>query len=514
MDIMNIVSSVNSGTQFTDSLGTESTGVDGISFSQMLSALNGGTTMDTATGLSGTAADPTDLTALTWRDMQALLGVSGYSTPVDTQLEGTDPTQALMEMLEILTGETQGLTLETLTPEKAQQLLDLVAKLQKDLEEEVAENGQLMAMEQLMSILGQSTDDATNPLAGLQDLSGGNVNVVQEVFLNSAPGEVLSTLTGIPAETFTALAATNGDTATFAQQVQEASTENPVPVVQQAQSEAVDAPKNAANAGETAQTAPQETPQVGSDAAIKPQDAQQEVQAARNVQTAKDGLEGTARLELGETDSTAKASSAASTDSPAKATQETQAPERKTIEIDRLQSEVDSGVHMQNTAYATQAPSTTQTAYELQTEEMAQSVTTQVEQGIVKGLQNGEEMFTVRLNPEGLGDVVVRLTKTQSGEMLLNLVARNPETQKMMAAQVEALQTALQPLNVQVEAVLTEQQDLMMNYQQAFAGQQQPGNWTTGAQHTAHPGVEEAEGQALSEPMPQVEGSSALDTYV
>lgn len=508
MDIMNIVSSVNTGTQFTDALGMTDTSVDGVSFSQMLSAMNGNSTG--YAGLTGTTNDSTDLTALSWREMQAILGISGYSTAATAQTGSTDPAQTLMEMLALLTGETQGLDLEALTPEKAQQLLDLVAGLQKELEEEIAQNGQLMAMEQLMSILGQSTDLSENPLAGIEDLSAGStgsVNAVQELFLSSTPGEILSMLTGIPAETFTELAAVNQDAAT--QQVQND---------QGTQGEATDA----ANAGETAQVIPEATSTTA-----KAPDAQAEMQAARNVQTAKDGLEGTARLEIGEKDSTPAAQTDSNTNThgttkansgvtPTAAGQETEAPQRKTIEIDRLQSEVDNGVHLQNTAYAAQTTGNIQnTAYAEQAEEMAQSVTTQVEQGIVKGIQNGEEMFTVRLNPEGLGDVVVRLTKTQSGEMLLNLVVRNPETQKMMAAQVQALQTALQPLNVQVESVLTEQQDLMMNYQQAFAGQQQADSGTTGnSQGTAHPGVEKAEGQAPLEPTPQVVTTSALDTYV
>lgn len=71
---------------------------------------------------------------------------------------------------------------------------------------------------------------------------------------------------------------------------------------------------------------------------------------------------------------------------------------------------------------------------------------------------DGSKVFTVRLYPEQLGELVVKLER-QNGELVVKLFASNQEAKQLLQSQVQQLQQTLQPLtqSVRVEINLTQQ---------------------------------------------------------
>jgi len=71
---------------------------------------------------------------------------------------------------------------------------------------------------------------------------------------------------------------------------------------------------------------------------------------------------------------------------------------------------------------------------------------------------DGSKVFTVRLYPEQLGELVVKLER-QNGELVVKLFASNQEARHLLQSQAQQLQQTLQPLSqhVRVEINLTQQ---------------------------------------------------------
>lgn len=90
------------------------------------------------------------------------------------------------------------------------------------------------------------------------------------------------------------------------------------------------------------------------------------------------------------------------------------------------------------------------------------------------------ETFSVKLNPEGLGEVVVNLEKTEEG-VVLSLVANESSTADLLNGKMNELQSALSQFNAQVTEIRVAetneshtdsflQQDLSQQYQQNQGG--------------------------------------------
>lgn len=185
---------------------------------------------------------------------------------------------------------------------------------------------------------------------------------------------------------------------------------------------------------------------------------------------------------------------------------------KEPLDVDRLQKQVDAGVHFQNTAFA---PATT-AAKEPAAEEML-PLANQLEEGIANGIRNGKEEFTIQLRPEGLGELTVKLTRVGEA-MTLNIVAKSTETHKLLADEMQALREVLRPLKVEVESVLTESQSQLLSQQQQFEQQRQQ-SWQQ-MQGAAYYGDEPLGGTTEEQPAtaaippPAAYTSSALDTYI
>ena len=82
----------------------------------------------------------------------------------------------------------------------------------------------------------------------------------------------------------------------------------------------------------------------------------------------------------------------------------------------------------------------------------------QVTQQMQLNLEKGSTEFTIRLRPENLGEITVKLVQ-KDGAMTLLLAADSENTKKLLNTNLEALREAVRPMQVEVrEAVVQTQQ--------------------------------------------------------
>lgn len=109
----------------------------------------------------------------------------------------------------------------------------------------------------------------------------------------------------------------------------------------------------------------------------------------------------------------------------------------------------------------------------------AKEVIPQLSTGILDNLAAGKDEFIVRLKPEGLGEITVKLVE-QEGRVLLSILTSSPQVAKALSQDVASLQQALRPLQAQVQEIAVAEpyaagQQLAEQNQNHRPGQQQ---WT------------------------------------
>lgn len=81
----------------------------------------------------------------------------------------------------------------------------------------------------------------------------------------------------------------------------------------------------------------------------------------------------------------------------------------------------------------------------------------QIAEELYAGLANGKSEFIIRLKPQTLGEVTVKLTE-KDGQMTLRLSAVNEKTVKLLNNQLDALREAVRPMQVEVKQVVGQSQ--------------------------------------------------------
>lgn len=122
----------------------------------------------------------------------------------------------------------------------------------------------------------------------------------------------------------------------------------------------------------------------------------------------------------------------------------------------------------------------------------ATPLTNQVKTGIEEGLSKQLNQFTIRLKPEGLGEILVHMTSS-GGKVALSIGVSNMDTQKLLASEMMHLRESLQPLNAEVQEIYHNSQGgmEMMNYEQGFFRNQQGNGAGNTRRHFAGIGEEE-----------------------
>ncbi len=92
----------------------------------------------------------------------------------------------------------------------------------------------------------------------------------------------------------------------------------------------------------------------------------------------------------------------------------------------------------------------------------------QVYKGISENLERGRSEFTVKLRPEGLGEILVKLVSDEGGKAVLTLVASSEKTAELLNRDLASLQTSLNQHNVEIENNSVKTAETVMNAQTAF----------------------------------------------
>ena len=74
----------------------------------------------------------------------------------------------------------------------------------------------------------------------------------------------------------------------------------------------------------------------------------------------------------------------------------------------------------------------------------------QLLKGVADNLQQGNSEFTVKLKPEGLGEIIVKLIQNDGGKMLMSMTASNAGTADLLNSNLAALQSSLNQHNVEI----------------------------------------------------------------
>lgn len=125
----------------------------------------------------------------------------------------------------------------------------------------------------------------------------------------------------------------------------------------------------------------------------------------------------------------------------------------------------------------------------------ATPLTNQLKTGIEEGLSKQLNQFTIRLKPEGLGEILVHMTSS-GGKVALSIGVSNLDTQKLLSSEMMHLKESLQPLNAEVQEIYHNSQGgmEMMNYEQGFFRNQQ-GNGAGNTRRHFAGNSEEEEGE-------------------
>lgn len=103
---------------------------------------------------------------------------------------------------------------------------------------------------------------------------------------------------------------------------------------------------------------------------------------------------------------------------------------------------------------------------------------TQLLKGVEENLKKGNSEFTVKLKPEGLGEIIVKLVQNDGGKMLMSMTASNIKTAELLNSNLSSLQSSLSQHNVEIvnPSDMTSTVMAMSPAFEQYYGQQQGGN--------------------------------------
>lgn len=188
-----------------------------------------------------------------------------------------------------------------------------------------------------------------------------------------------------------------------------------------------------------------------------------------------------------------------------------QGEERK-IDVDKLQSEMAVFKASEGTQILSQQ------ALEESGLVDAPDLLGQMKEGIDRNLRLAKNEFVIKLRPESLGEITVKLME-KAGKMTLNILTANAQTAKLINGEIAALREAVRPMQVEVQEAVPDVQNNQQGQlaQFDFLGQQ-------ASQQQAYYNQEQSPayyvnlqpGEAASEPDEPAEqiSDAALDTYI
>lgn len=139
----------------------------------------------------------------------------------------------------------------------------------------------------------------------------------------------------------------------------------------------------------------------------------------------------------------------------------------KAADTEELQKYVDEQVFANPGELAARRVSGSYEVGETKQPEAPQPVMEQLRTGMEQGVSRNLDSFTIRLKPEGLGEILIHLEHA-GGRIAMSIGVTNAETQKMLTSEMMNLKEMLKPLNAEVKEIYQSQTENfdMMTYQQ------------------------------------------------
>lgn len=140
-------------------------------------------------------------------------------------------------------------------------------------------------------------------------------------------------------------------------------------------------------------------------------------------------------------------------------------------------------------------------------------VAEQLKAGVEQGMKRELTEFTIKLKPEGLGEIIVHMASA-GGRTSVSIGVSNPETEKLVNSQMMSLKEMLQPLHAEVEEVFHNSQggmDFAGFGQELYQnqGQQARGHY----RHGVNQGLAAGDGVFAQEPERMAAESLACRLY-
>lgn len=197
-----------------------------------------------------------------------------------------------------------------------------------------------------------------------------------------------------------------------------------------------------------------------------------------------------------------------------KATDSTETADVTEIDFDELQKKVDSGTFLSGLSNVNSMDTPAAVA-ENTTPLDAQEILSQIKTAVTQHDQGGTTDFTIKLSPEGLGEITVKLL-ADGEKMTLSLTATNANVQRLLGSELNNLRDIMRPYNVEVSQVVQTNEAQNMNMQQ-FGQQSSQHSYTGQQQNNAFYAYAPEYGEsAVNSEQPQtvVLPGSALDAYI
>ena len=493
--IMNMATVQNLSSQNLS--GSSSSNNSGSDFSSVLSSMLGTSTSDATSALAGL-----DSTGTTVDYAGLLSGVTGGLRVQDVQ------SNAMVEALEALLGAEKPMVTDPVLAQLLQMMqglsgeadssdmLALIEQMQARLKEMLDEDGTAMAGQEVLALMAQLLPMFTGQAAAdsmTESLNAAGGQAALDLMLQSSPEELVSLM--------------GGETAQQAAQA-EAQPQGPAPVLPPDMTGTSQAQADFSQMAQAATGGTQATQPAGDPQPLDPLNAGEP--RVESVET--ENVEAAPRQTFADMLETGKAqgnfASAVRLVKDQMAETESHGFQEET-DVDELQRQASAANVNQTvrTAQVAEAPE--------KVPEAPRPVPVQLQEAVTKGIANGDEQVVVKLNPEELGEVTIQMQRLADGGFVLNIIAKNPETQRMLAGELAQLQQNLRPMNVEVESITTEQQYQMANAQQQFGGQHQR-SWKE-MHGASYFGDEPLSAQGEQEQAPQVipqAPASVLDAYI
>lgn len=140
----------------------------------------------------------------------------------------------------------------------------------------------------------------------------------------------------------------------------------------------------------------------------------------------------------------------------------------------------------------------------------------QLKDGILENVGQGKNEFVVRLKPEGIGEIVVKLSEDKS-KIILSIFTASTQTAKLISNEVASLQNALRPLHAEVQQITVAPDGHAAEYaaQTAMDGQRQFSGQHSFGGHSQNPaGTHSGDDGEFGNTIQQTLEEEGLDTYI